>query len=170
MKINLSEQGWNGSINLNICNNGISASHNWKCHCLYKCCIYCEHRNTGCLKFLDKPLKCPSCLRIINEEEKGMVSSNLNVLEKKRYIVMLPKIDKINVEQKKKVSITGIEMTEYRNSVSQSTNNISAPLITPLFNDLENPLLFFNNLENILLENRPRENRIFNISIFIIYN
>ena len=143
MKIDLNEHG-NGSINLNISNSGISSSHNWKCHCVYECCLYCENRNSGCCICLNKPVKCSSCSRIMNKQ-KGIISLS-SLIQKRRYVVMPP-------EQKKKVNFTGIEMTEYRNSVSQSTNNISAPLITP--RDSEIPLPLFNNLENIELnENR----------------
>ena len=96
-------------------------------------------------------MKCPTCLRIAEEERKGIISSQK---------ISIPQ----NIEQpKKKTNFQGIELMDLRNKndLNQSFNNISAPLITPLPQ--------FNNLENINL-NENRENRAINIIMFILYS
>ena len=108
----------------------------------------------GCCKCLNKIIKCPSCLRISDEEKKGILSSQR---------ISIPQ--NIPEEPKKKTNFQGIELADLRNKndLNQSLNNISAPLITPL------PFPQFNNLENINL-NENRENRRLNIIMFILYS
>ena len=135
----------NGSINLSVDSN---------CTCPYRCCIYCQHKGLGCCKCLNKIIKCPSCLRISDEEKKGILSSQR---------ISIPQ--NIPEEPKKKINFQGIELADLRNKndLNQSFNNISAPLITPV------ALPQFNNLENINL-NENRENRRLNIIMFILYS
>ena len=117
----------NGSINLSVDSN---------CTCPYRCCIYCQHKGLGCCKCLNKIIKFPSCLRISDEERKGILSSQR---------ISIPQ--NIPEEPKKKTNFQGIELADLRNKndLNQSFNNISAPLITPV------ALPQFNNLENINL-------------------
>jgi hypothetical protein len=142
--INIDNNNANGSINRSIDGN---------CSCPYRCCIYCEYKSLGCCKCLNKIIKCPSCLRISDEERKGILSSQR---------ISIPQIIP---ESKKKPNFQGIELADLRsrNDLNQSFNNISAPLITPV------ALPQFNNLENINL-NENRENRRLNIIMFILYS
>ena len=77
-------------------------------------------------------MKCPTCLRIAEEERKGILSS--------QKIAIPQSIPERSL--KKKPNFQGIELLDLRNrnDLNQSQSFSNTPLITPLpqFNNLEN--------------------------------